>query len=101
MIDEIAIYDAALEAWGLVPQGLMLAEECSELSVAVLQWLRGRKELDGEDGLIQEMVDVDIMLGQIKRAINNESKWQEWREFKLNRLKGRLPVDVKDMERVK
>ena len=88
---ELALYDAALSTWGVALQGMMLAEECAELGAATMQWLRGRKDVDD---LLQEMVDVDIMLGQIRRAINDESRWERWRDWKLERLKNRLPEEA-------
>ena len=86
---ELAIYDAALEEWGLTLQAMMLMEECGELTAKLNQWLRGR--VDAQE-LIEEMVDVDIMLNQIRRAINDESKWARWRDWKMERVKSRIPA---------
>jgi len=85
---ELAIYDAALEEWGLALQAMMLMEECGELIAKLNQWLRGRTTVDE---LMEEMVDVDIMLNQIRRAVNDESKWAMWRDWKMERVKGRIP----------
>ena len=54
------LYQRALSHWGRVPQLLMLAEECSECSVAVLHYLRGR---GSDEQLAEEVADAIVYLG--------------------------------------
>ena len=81
------IYHEAIAKWGITAQLGMLTEECAELIRAVNRYWRA----DDIDGLLEELVDVEIMLGQIKfyfRAHDNEIA--KWREKKLIRLRQAL-----------
>lgn len=76
----------AVETYGIEAQMRMLQEECGELIVAVGHYQRGR---DGALGnLIEEMADVEIMLEQIKIAL--EVDVTATKNYKLERLKKRL-----------
>lgn len=53
----------AVVKWGETAQMLKMSEECNELARAVLRRLNGYDELDN---LVEEIVDVEIMLQQLK-----------------------------------
>ena len=84
-----AVYLKALEKWGEPAQLLMLLEEMSELGVEITHQLRGRGNYDK---LLDECVDVDIMLSQLRLILEkqNEVKYTVQKCFKVNRLKDRL-----------
>ena len=82
------IYAAAKARWG---SGVYIqaAEECSELSAAILQVFAGKKPMET---MLEELADVEIMIGQIKTSLETEEleqieaiKWQ-----KLSKLSIRL-----------
>jgi len=79
-----AIYRRAIEQWGYVPQMLMACEECSELSQALLHFIRGRKT-----DVIDEIADVMIMCHQV-RMIFGEDKVDARIAAKMLRLEQRL-----------
>ena len=80
----------AVETYGMDAQLRMLQEECGELIVAVGHYLRGR---DGALGnLVEEMADVEIMLEQIKIAL--EVDVTATKNYKLERLKKRLTKKI-------
>lgn len=88
-VSDLAVFDAALAAWGKEAQIRQLQEECAELIAVLNQWLRHRAtDID----VLEEAVDVDIMLGQLRRILNDESKFGRYRAFKLERVRSMLPA---------
>jgi len=83
-INEEELYRQAVEAWGEWFQLGMVVEECAELIHAVMRKLRGKKSTWN---LTDEGVDVEIMLGQLKVMLNNETLWKQRKQEKLERLK--------------
>ena len=79
------IYQKAVETFGQAAQKRLLIEECSELITAICHHFRGRAT---DDQVIEEMVDVQLMLNQMRVLINDESKWERWFAYKLDRLRG-------------
>lgn len=82
-MEEIDIYRKAVELWGKRFQTDMMIEEALELSKVILKDRRGKVTTDD---IISEMVDTQIMLNQMRIIINDESKWDRWMAFKLDRL---------------
>ena len=84
-LGEKAIYRRALDKWGPEAQLLKVAEECSELAAAVLQYLQDRVPVHE---VAEEIADVEIMLGQMRLyfGVIVESK----KQAKLERLADRL-----------
>ena len=78
------LFSKALKVFGVNKQLDMLQEECGELIVAVNHFRRGRID-DGCNSLINEIVDVDIMLEQMKRLID-KSVYESIKREKLERL---------------
>ncbi len=87
--DELAIYKKTLAVWGLSLQLDMLIEECSELITAISKWRRTRSKIT-EDAVMEEMVDVHLMIEQIRYYINDESKWEQIKSAKLRRVRSLL-----------
>ena len=64
-----AIYEEAIEKWGANAQMTMAIEECAELIKVLAK--HGRKTNGSTyDQILEEMVDVEIMLGQLKMIFN-------------------------------
>ena len=60
-----ALYKKAIQKWGKESQINMAIEECAELIVALSKRFRNRNGSTVDD-VIGEMVDVEIMLEQLK-----------------------------------
>lgn len=67
IIKEHELYKKALNKWGNNTQILMLFEEIAELQKAVCKLTR--KDTGSIQDVIEEIVDVEIMLGQLKIMI--------------------------------
>lgn len=87
----IELYQQAVDKWGILPQKMMVIEECSELIKAICKWYRGQAT---DDDLISEMVDVQLMLNQLRVMVNDESKWDRWWAYKMDRLKDMLGANL-------
>lgn len=85
-----SIYKEAEEKWGMYSQLNQMAEECSELAVAISHLLRNRPE--AIDEIIEEMADVEIMIGQLKYSFGEEfiKKLELKKEEKYNLIQERL-----------
>jgi len=64
------IYAEALKKWGTALQFDMLTEECAELIAAINRLKRGRPNTQRE--VLEEIADVEIMLGQMRLIFGNE-----------------------------
>lgn len=84
------LYDMALKKWGPLAQLNQLNEECAELIVAGSHLMRESTTQHYRD-VVEEVIDVEIMLGQLKLLLNvAESDWKIARSEKLARLAQRL-----------
>ena len=83
--------EKALKKWGLESQTKMMIEECAEL-IQVL--VKQSRNINGANigQIINELVDVEIMLGQMK-TIYNQRVWADFHYNKLQRLKKLLEVE--------
>ena len=82
-------YVKAIEKWGEDPQILMAIEELSEL-IQVLAKLKRKFNGAGIERLAEEIVDVEIMLSQIKIIFDSDtfnSMLSKFKSEKLERLK--------------
>ena len=90
-IDRDQLYKRAIKQWGCEPQLRMAQEEAAELIVAVNHLLRGRGSRDGAlNALAEEVADMEIMLGQLRRIADLGSRVDFLRSEKLRRLNERL-----------
>ena len=80
--EEIVVCKKAIDTYGAAHQQLKAVEELSELIQAIMRALEGDKH-----NVEEEIADVEIMLTQLK-IMYNMAKVEEWKEFKINRLKG-------------
>jgi NTP pyrophosphatase (non-canonical NTP hydrolase) len=87
-MDAPGLYKEAIVKWGLDAQLDMLQEECAELIMAVNKHRRskGRKKTC----IAEEIVDVQIMIEQVRYGLMLQTKINRWREIKLKRLARRL-----------
>ena len=83
-MNEQELYQKALNKWGIISQINLLIEEMSELTKVLLHDRRNSKNVSIED-IAEEIVDVEIMLGQIKLWIPEEHM-ERMKRLKLIRL---------------
>ena len=82
--EEIVICNKAINSYGNASQKIKAIEEMGELIQAISKSL-----LDGKNNVEEEIADVEIMLTQLK-IMYNLSDIENWRNYKLNRLKDRV-----------
>ena len=82
--EEIIICNKAINSYGNASQKIKAIEEMGELIQAISKSL-----LDNENNVEEEIADVEIMLTQLK-IMYNLSDIENWRNYKLNRLKDRV-----------
>ena len=80
--EEIVVCKKAIDTFGVANQQLKAVEEMGELIQAIAKALIGK-----EHNVEEEIADVEIMLIQLK-IMYDLKKIEEWKEFKINRLKG-------------
>jgi NTP pyrophosphatase (non-canonical NTP hydrolase) len=85
-MQEAEIYKKAIEKWGVRSQVEMAIEECAELIVVIRQTQRDRATARD---IAQEVADVEIMCGQLRKIIGDDVVAQCKKE-KLNRLESRI-----------
>lgn len=91
-IDEDKVKRIA-DYYGWNSQLKQLAEECSELSVEALHYIRER---GGTERISEEIVDVLIMINQIIYLLKNDvEKLEKYADFKLDRQLGRIQREQK------
>lgn len=80
------LYRTALQKYGVMPQVLMVVEECGELLSALSKYNRSRIEAFD---VITELADVCIMVEQMAELLGYD-EFEKEKDRKLNRLKNRL-----------
>ena len=80
--EEIVVCKKAIDTFGGANQQLKAVEEMGELIQAIMKALGGNNH-----NVEEEIADVEIMLTQLK-IMYDLKKIEEWKEFKINRLKG-------------
>ncbi len=73
----------ALKAWGVESQLDMVIEECAELIDAIQKWRR--KRVDSLK-VLEEGVDVELCVEQLKLILNAPALWENIKKDKLERL---------------
>lgn len=84
--ETMAIYQEALDRWGIQSQTTMVMEETGEMLNALAKALRGRAN---NMEVITELADVSIMMEQMALLFGYEEYVVE-KERKIKRLKERL-----------
>lgn len=81
--------------YGTNDRARLLMEECGELVQAANKILRYPDSHEARDNLLEEMVDVSIMIEQIRALFNySDSEWDEMEQYKVNRGKKRFMKDI-------
>lgn len=93
-MNKIEVFDLALEIWGFDVQTLVLVEEMAELTKEIIKIHRDIffERPSSFEAMIGELVDVQLRMDQIKRALSPEELDIYQREYshKLNRVAGWL-----------
>lgn len=82
------LYQRCIDKWGIGLQMNMLIEESSELITVISRIMRGRDKI--LNNLIEEIADVELLLGQIKYVYNIEEMVLIEKDRKIERLEKRL-----------
>ena len=95
-MNENELYERAIAKWGNIAQIDKAIEECAELIVALAK-ITNFKNGSTCNQVLEEMVDVEIMITQLKLIFNHSfqlilptSKFHEIKQAKLKRLEERL-----------
>ena len=81
--------------YGANDRARLLMEECGELVQAANKILRYPDKPETRANLLEEMVDVSIMIEQIRTLFNyDELEWNRMMQYKTNRIKKRFMNDV-------
>jgi len=86
-VNEIEIYKSTIDLWGEAFQRLMVIEECAELISALCKQFRGRVD---NSTVLEEAVDVQIMINQLRYILNDNDKWNKQMRYKLDRLESMI-----------
>lgn len=81
------IYQLALDTYGIEAQKMMVFEEMSELQKALCKHSRGKGSITA---IAEEIADVLVMLDQMILYFEIEGCVEEFKRFKIARLKNRL-----------
>ena len=92
MKTDIELMQLALEKWGTESQMDMVIEECAELIDAIQKWRRRRVD---SVKVLEEAVDVELCLGQLKLMLDSPQLFQNIRKDKLERLEKLLDTESK------
>lgn len=88
------IFDTAAKTFGETCQVLLAIEEMAELTKELTKILRDDVPNYGLEGACEELADVEIMIGQLKRMFSVdphfESSFEEFKKQKLKRLVDRM-----------
>lgn len=71
---EMALYEAAVDKWGSHSQILIAIEEMSELTKALLKFIRYGEREGVLDAIQEERADVSIMLNQLEVIFGDNSE---------------------------
>ena len=86
----IMVYYKAIMTYGIRAQSVVAIEELSELTKEITKQLRGK---GNADHLIEEIADVEIMLGQLKMMYDiYDGDVDEYKKRKIERLRASLEV---------
>jgi hypothetical protein len=93
--DEIKLMQKALDQWGLPAQVGQTVEECAELIVALQKHINRTPSPETIDAIVDELVDVEMMLAQMRLAFNvDDDTFRKRIEGKFARLQKYLDNDT-------
>jgi hypothetical protein len=108
-MNESELYELAVKHWGERPQLLKTVEELSELSRAISRFLiitqdqavpKDHEHYNYDLRLMEiyhEIVDVEIMIGQLKHNFQRDAIYQSTREVKFAHLRRLLKLEGEDV----
>ena len=86
---------AMVDHYGANDRLRLLMEECGELVQASNKILRYPDSHEARADLLEEMVDVSIMIEQVRTLFNySELEWNTMEQYKVNRCNKRFIEDV-------
>jgi NTP pyrophosphatase (non-canonical NTP hydrolase) len=86
---------AMVTYYGANDRARLLMEECGELVQAANKILRYPDSHEARVNLLEEMVDVSIMLEQVRTLFNySDLEWGKMEQYKVNRCKKRFFEDA-------
>ena len=86
--DNSLLYQSAWKKWGSAAQLVMVMEECAELQQVCSKLIRMKKgDVFSEMRIAEEIVDVQIMLEQLKQMYCYSSTIDRIKKKKLARLR--------------
>ena len=92
---EIETMQTALNQWGLEAQIGQAVEECAELIVALQKYVNRTPIAGNAEKVLDEIADVEMMLAQIRLALNIDDKTLRKRmKCKFDRLAEYLAKDT-------
>ena len=87
-MNDTTVYYKAIMTYGIRAQSIVAIEELSELTKEITNQLRGKGDADH---LVEEIADVEIMLGQLKMMYDiYDGDVEEHKKQKIERLKACL-----------
>lgn len=88
-MNEEQLFEQCLKKWGNKSQLLMLAEECSELTKAILKLNRNYYSPKNFENYVEELADVNLMLTQMIYFLSPRDlkRYFEFRKLKVRRVK--------------
>ena len=91
---EIKIMQTALDQWGINAQVGQAVEECAELIMALQKYINRTPRPETLDNLIDEIADVEMMLAQMRLALDIDDDTLRQRiVYKFERLTKYLSDD--------
>ena len=92
--EQIKLMQTALDKWGLNAQAGQTVEECAELIVALQKHTNRTPTPETAEGIVDEIVDVEMMLAQLRLAFNvSDEAFQKMIADKFNKLNEYLTRD--------
>jgi NTP pyrophosphatase (non-canonical NTP hydrolase) len=86
---------AMITYYGANDRARLLMEECGELVQASNKILRYPDSDEARANLLEEMVDVSIMIEQVRTLFNySDLEWNRMEQYKVNRCKKRFLKDT-------
>ena len=89
-MNEENLYRRAIKLWGEEAQINMVADECAQLIKAIMKMKRTGDVKKQLHNFIEEVVDVEIMIEQMKILLEDSEIYFDTRERKIYGLKFKL-----------
>jgi len=87
------LYNNAIELWGIPAQEGMFIEEIGEVLTGINKKSRVKNGIDHRE-FVAELVDLEIMLEQMKKIHSDEISWKLIKERKISKLLKYIQMDA-------